>query len=271
MVAPSVDRRHLPERVVVLFWPNMIGYLRMVIYATAAIIALIAADVADATSAARVGTVSGNSNAVATVLLLFLVGHALDFFDGVVARRLGQCSRFGEVLDVAIDNFARGLTWVLAVRVAPGAGRASFVTALAAIFTPLEWLTFLTAHAAGVQAGLHWKHWASKDTPATPEAPKIPTPWLVQKVFCNGFRNVFGVFSLGGAFLLPLYLYSSCATAKWRSTAEASMLTEALSVLARGYILEVLLAGRCLCAYCECWVIHSYAVTLLHVPSEKSE
>ena len=41
------------------------------------------------------------------VLALLLLGHGLDAFDGKLARMYGQTSKFGEVFDVVIDNFAR--------------------------------------------------------------------------------------------------------------------------------------------------------------------
>lgn len=37
--------------------------------------------------------------------------------DGWLARRLGQCSRFGAWLDVVVDNLGRGMLWSLLFKV----------------------------------------------------------------------------------------------------------------------------------------------------------
>ena len=41
------------------------------------------------------------------VLVLLFIGHGLDALDGKLARMYNQTSKFGEVLDVVIDNYAR--------------------------------------------------------------------------------------------------------------------------------------------------------------------
>ena len=42
---------------------------------------------------------------------MYVANFTLDGFDGVAARRLGQTSLFGSVLDVHIDILSRGLLW----------------------------------------------------------------------------------------------------------------------------------------------------------------
>merc|ERR1711860_430237 len=104
---------------VLLYWPNVLGYIRLALYVIAATIAL---GVPPGTQALAKHVI------VSFVLLLFSVAHALDFLDGVLARRLGQSSKFGEVFDVALDNSARSLSWFLASH----ASSRSIVTAMAA-------------------------------------------------------------------------------------------------------------------------------------------
>ncbi|XP_053278765.1 CDP-diacylglycerol--glycerol-3-phosphate 3-phosphatidyltransferase [Pleuronectes platessa] len=76
---------------VLLYWPNIIGYIRIGL--------VFAAWAAYETPAAFVP--------------LYAVFIALDGVDGWLARRLGQSSRFGAWLDVVVDNLGRGMLWGL--------------------------------------------------------------------------------------------------------------------------------------------------------------
>ncbi|KAF6034792.1 hypothetical protein EB796_006907 [Bugula neritina] len=78
----------------VLLWvPNLIGYLRLLI--------------------CILGVLCHYQSAHVWFLLLFLTNFALDGIDGYLARQLGQCSTFGAWFDVFVDLIARGFLWVM--------------------------------------------------------------------------------------------------------------------------------------------------------------
>ncbi|XP_078022981.1 uncharacterized protein LOC117259843 isoform X1 [Epinephelus lanceolatus] len=76
---------------VLLYWPNIIGYIRigLVLSAWAAF------------------------ETPAVFVSLYSIFIALDGVDGWLARRLCQSSRFGAWLDVVVDNLGRGMLWSL--------------------------------------------------------------------------------------------------------------------------------------------------------------
>ncbi|KAK9817549.1 hypothetical protein WJX74_004121 [Apatococcus lobatus] len=107
---------------VVLFAPNLVGYVRLCLLA----------------SSILTGT---GSPAVTVFLLCFNL--LLDGLDGFLARRLGQASSFGAFLDVLIDNATRGVFYVWA-----------FDSPAGVLFVLLEMLSFLCTHKGG---GAAWK------------------------------------------------------------------------------------------------------------------
>ncbi|XP_030299274.1 uncharacterized protein LOC115597481 [Sparus aurata] len=104
---------------VLLYWPNIIGYIRigLVLAAWAA------------------------SGTPALFVPLFSVSTALDGVDGWLARRLGQSSRFGAWLDVVVDNMGRGMLW-------------SLLFEWGWLVSALEWCVFVCNHNT---RGDHWK------------------------------------------------------------------------------------------------------------------
>ena len=76
---------------VALYVPNLIGYARLLLIAIA--LRFVGSD-------------------PARFVYIWAASCALDFVDGLAARRLGQCSRLGEVLDVVCDNVARSAMWM---------------------------------------------------------------------------------------------------------------------------------------------------------------
>ncbi|XP_029302343.1 uncharacterized protein LOC115017789 [Cottoperca gobio] len=76
---------------VLLYWPNIIGYFRIgLVFAAWA-----------------------THETPAVFVFLYSIFIALDGVDGWLARRLGQSSRFGAWLDVVVDNLGRGMLWSL--------------------------------------------------------------------------------------------------------------------------------------------------------------
>ena len=76
---------------ILLFWPNIIGYIRLFLI-TCMIISISAYFIC--------------------ACLFYLLSTVLDFFDGAVARSWNQTSRFGAQIDVIIDIMGRGFLWV---------------------------------------------------------------------------------------------------------------------------------------------------------------
>lgn len=79
-----------------LFVPNLIGYARVISGVAAFYYAF-------------------NPATFSTFVYLYMISYALDAVDGVAARRLGQASKFGAVLDMVTDRVCTaGLLAVLA-------------------------------------------------------------------------------------------------------------------------------------------------------------
>ncbi len=110
---------------------------------------------------------------------LLLTSCALDFLDGIAARRLNQCSAFGAWLDVTFDNITRGMIWCMLY---PSWG----------FIVPFwEWLTFVCTH----QLGENWK------------VPTSNQPRIVSLVMADNFHGLLGQLAILSVWLLPLWLY----------------------------------------------------------------
>ncbi|XP_040050511.1 uncharacterized protein LOC120829924 [Gasterosteus aculeatus] len=106
-------------RNVLLYWPNIIGYLRIgLVFAAWA-----------------------SWETPAVFIPLYSTHVALDGVDGWTARRLGQTSRFGAWLDVVVDNLGRGMLW-------------SRLSEWGWLVSALEWCVFVCNHSA---RGDQWK------------------------------------------------------------------------------------------------------------------
>ncbi|XP_018556769.1 CDP-diacylglycerol--glycerol-3-phosphate 3-phosphatidyltransferase isoform X1 [Lates calcarifer] len=105
---------------VLLYWPNVIGYIRIGLMFAA----------------------WGTYETPAVFVPLYSVSVALDGVDGWLARRLGQSSRFGAWLDVVVDNLGRGMLWSLLFK-------------WGWLVSALEWCVFVCNHNT---RGGHWKN-----------------------------------------------------------------------------------------------------------------
>uniref|UniRef100_A0A7S3G6Z0 CDP-diacylglycerol--inositol 3-phosphatidyltransferase n=1 Tax=Palpitomonas bilix TaxID=652834 RepID=A0A7S3G6Z0_9EUKA len=200
------------HRRVLLFVPNLIGYARLILLA--------------------VGVAAERWNP-AVFFYLWLVSASLDLVDGIAARKLKQCSHFGEVLDVVADNVTRTLVWSMVARTARG----TVETHLAPFFISVEWITFVSSHSLSIEARRHWKEEVGGDKiksrdasvnkgvsasssegsrkpdenqdgiPAESEREATPPPYLLRKIFENNFKNVFGFTAIVSTFALPMILY----------------------------------------------------------------
>ncbi|XP_076590926.1 uncharacterized protein LOC143323147 [Chaetodon auriga] len=105
---------------VLLYWPNIIGYIRIgLVFAAWAVY-----------------------ETPAVFVSLYSVFIALDGVDGWLARRLGQSSGFGAWLDVVVDNMGRGMLW-------------SLLFEWGWLVSALEWCVFVCNHNA---RGEQWKN-----------------------------------------------------------------------------------------------------------------
>ncbi|KAM6987976.1 uncharacterized protein LKV04_010742 [Tautogolabrus adspersus] len=105
---------------VLLYWPNIVGYVRIGLLITA----------------------WAAYETPAFFISFYSIFIALDGVDGWLARRLGQTSRFGAWLDVVVDNVGRGMLWSLLFK-------------WGWLVSAVEWCVFVCNHNA---RGDHWKN-----------------------------------------------------------------------------------------------------------------
>ena len=157
----SSEHRYLlkmqPAIRVLLFVPNLIGYCRLLL--------LIASWT--------------QWNKPTLFLGLFITSGALDFIDGMIARRLKQTSAFGAWFDVAIDNLSRSLIWTM------------LFPSFGFFISSYEWMTFVCTH----QLGKIWK------------APTTKQPHFVVNVMANNFNTPLGLWVILSIWFLPMWLY----------------------------------------------------------------
>jgi CDP-diacylglycerol--inositol 3-phosphatidyltransferase len=157
-----------PTGSVWLYVPNLIGYVR---------VAALLAAVLCATDAAL----------TAPFLALYAASYLLDAVDGPAARRLGQTSRFGAVLDMVTDRVATALLLCLLAHAAAADARhahASGWLLLLLLDVAAHWVQMYAAGAAG--AASH---------KALPDEPPLLT-WYYRR------HNLFAVCLLSEAHLV---------------------------------------------------------------------
>jgi phosphatidylglycerophosphate synthase len=160
---------------VALYVPNLLCYARIIL--------------------AFVGLYISSTLPVRAVTI-WIVSASLDLFDGIIARWLGQTSRFGVFLDIAADNILRTCVWIAAA----SSSKEDTDLLLAAGFICLEWLTMLSTQLQATNSdGTHWKT----------NAPRLVDHGIVRAVFRNNFRNPMGTLCIFGLFSANLFLYGS--------------------------------------------------------------
>jgi CDP-diacylglycerol--inositol 3-phosphatidyltransferase len=150
-----------------LYIPNLLGYARIIL--------------------AFVGLhLSGTQPGAACVTWIF--SAFLDLFDGILARKLDQCSSLGVLIDIAADNILRTTVWVAV------ADQSSYGV-LVSIIISLEWTTMVCTQLHATQSGTHWKTQRKND------------PWLLKQVFANNFRGPLGCLVIYGLFSANIFVY----------------------------------------------------------------
>lgn len=122
----------------------------------------------------------------------WIIAAILDLFDGHFARKLKQCSTFGVLVDIAADNALRTLVWISAAIQAPLS-----YSLIAGFLICLEWTTMVCTQLHAVQSKSHWKLSRDQD------------PWLVQRIFANNFKTLFGGLCIYGLFSAGIFAYAS--------------------------------------------------------------
>mmetsp|Transcript_31939 Transcript_31939/g.44542 ORF Transcript_31939/g.44542 Transcript_31939/m.44542 type:complete len:178 (+) Transcript_31939:76-609(+) len=159
------------KRDIIFYVPNLIGYLRMCLCVCASF------------CLPRYGW---------SFIAILLICAFTDLIDGIAARKLNQCSHYGELLDIIADNACRTLSWI-AVFVIAGE-RITYLDATMCVIIPTtEWVSMLATQIEAVNRNK--KHWKRTNDNA---------PWLLQKIFKNGFKNPLGSLTIAGIFGLPL-------------------------------------------------------------------
>ncbi|XP_018008520.1 CDP-diacylglycerol--glycerol-3-phosphate 3-phosphatidyltransferase isoform X1 [Hyalella azteca] len=245
-----------PDLSILLYLPNLIGYVRLVCVVAAFWLL----------------TLGHNG----CFVIFYAVSIILDGIDGWVARKLQQCSQFGAWLDVVIDNTSRALLW-------------AHIHPMGTLVSALEWTVFVCNH----QLGENWRTHLSSDvygslssislgestfsvhsnligtkrsgkkSPVGSTANSVlrkqadicQPPQLVQWILKNDFRSPGGVWAVAGLHVLPLWL----AGLKYK-VFQTSLYF--LPDLVPFWGLCVLVLGRLLCAYAELWCLWHHIVLL---------
>jgi phosphatidylglycerophosphate synthase len=152
-----------------LYIPNLLGYARIIL--------------------AFVGLHLSKTQPGAA-FCVWIISATLDLFDGILARRLDQCSSLGVLIDIAADNILRTTVWV-------AVADESFYGVLVSFIISLEWITMTCTQLHASQSGTHWKTEREKD------------PWLLKHVFANNFRGPLGCLVIHGLFAANLFIYCS--------------------------------------------------------------
>ena len=165
------------DKNVFLFIPNIIGYIRIgiILYG-----------------------LKYFRNNTEYFLLFSFIQSCLDFVDGYAARKLNQCSKFGALLDIVIDNITRTSTWLSTLYHMPYKNDEllGYIIVFSGLYCISEmWFCCLCTQ---MMSTLHGEHWKERCKDGDPQ-------WL-SKIFANGFKNIYGFFVIGSTFSLPWYL-----------------------------------------------------------------
>ncbi|KAL7446507.1 hypothetical protein ACHAXM_010222 [Skeletonema potamos] len=218
---------------IILYAPNLMGYLRIVL--------------------SVYGFVSAIHQQASLALNTWIAASLLDLFDGIAARRLNQCSKFGVLLDILADNILRTVVWISAI-VESLKDNDERVTAKVCCWTAvlcLEWTTMVCSQCNQANSG--FEHW--KDFQKGRKA-----PFWIEAVFKNNFRSIPGTIALFGLFVAPFGSYVWAADRLTKTTWPWKVLSEdaALLLIRSAYV------GRLLCVLVECWLCLEYISGLIH-------
>ncbi len=218
-----------------LYVPNLMGYIRILL--------------------SFYGLVSAIQQQASMALNTWIAASLLDLFDGIAARRLNQCSKFGVLLDILADNLLRTIIWIAAImeslkhddeRLIP---KVCCWTALIS----LEWITMVCSQCnqANSESG-HWKEFQRGRK----------APFWIEAVFKNNFRSLIGTIAIFGLFVAPFGSYVWAADRLSKTTWPWRVLLD--SEYAARLLIRSAYVGRLLCVLVECWLCMEYISGLIH-------
>ncbi|KAF5843617.1 CDP-alcohol phosphatidyltransferase-domain-containing protein [Dunaliella salina] len=154
-----------------LFWPNIIGYVRCLLLLGGYVLTF---------------------HSPTAALFCFLANLLLDSIDGLSARYFNQASTFGAFFDVILDNATRGILWSLALPYGLGS-----------LFLILEMSVLVATHqVANVSTGADWKGALARGDDAGQQPPSF-----VSRIMANNFRTPLGCYVIVGLMGLPLWAW----------------------------------------------------------------
>lgn len=213
---------------VVLYLPNLLGYARIAL-AFVGLHCAIASLPAIFTSKKNDSGVDGVPSP-GLCIWIWILSAFLDLFDGLAARRLNQCSKFGIILDILADNILRTVTWVATAIIVVLSEvhemeeshadadakskqitkwKSAIVVTVACGIICLEWVTMLCTQLKSTEDGSHWKNQNGSKEGAIITSKQDEPPRLVSAIFRNNFRSPLGVLSIYGLFSCGLWTYGS--------------------------------------------------------------
>lgn len=220
---------------IVLYVPNLMGYIRILL--------------------SVYGLVSAIQQQASMALNTWVAASLLDLFDGIAARRLNQCSKFGVLLDILADNILRTIIWIAAIMesVKQEEERLILKVSCWTALICLEWITMVCSQCnqTNSESG-HWKDF---------QRGRI-APFWIEAVFKNNFRSLFGTIAIFGLFVAPFgsYVWAADRLSKetwpWRVLLDSEY--AALLLIRSAYV------GRLLCVGVECWLCLEYISGLIH-------
>mmetsp|Transcript_7055 Transcript_7055/g.11769 ORF Transcript_7055/g.11769 Transcript_7055/m.11769 type:complete len:300 (-) Transcript_7055:61-960(-) len=229
---------------IVLYVPNLMGYLRICLSAS--------------------GLVFAMQQQASMALNTWVAASLLDLFDGIAAKRLNQCSKFGVLLDVLADNILRTIIWVAAIMESlkqnQDEERVILKVCCWTALICLEWITMVCSQCN--QANSDKGHW--KDFQRGRKA-----PFWIEAVFKNNFRSLFGSVAIFGLFVSPLGSYVWAADRLSKTTWPWKVLLE--SEFAALFLIRSSYVGRVLCVVVECWLCSEYICGLIYHDTMQSK
>lgn len=207
---------------VALYIPNLLGYARIF--------------------SALVGLHISSSHPVLAIWV-WLGSASLDLVDGILARKLNQCSQLGIYLDIVADIVLRTCCW-LAALVAGSSQQMKF--AVCAIIS-IEWFTMVSTQLHAAQSHTHWKSQRDND------------PWLVRQVFSRNFKSPLGMFAIYGLFFANL----------WTFAYEQPELRQTIPCL--NALMYSAYAGRLVALSVELWLCYHFLAFIVAQDTEKRD
>ncbi len=119
---------------------------------------------------------------------LYVFSVSLDFIDGFIARKLNQCTKFGEWLDQMTDSFTTTLQYCLLCN-----NTLSSYSLIWCSLISIDWIYRINMN---IDINKHWKSDRSKTNSI-----------LVDKYFTNNFNNPLGLYGCISNQLFPAMLY----------------------------------------------------------------